>query len=63
MPDPLDPGHIPGQNPNTPQRLPGHTAWYRRRPQSPAAWFVFVISAMAIVAYVLLLSGAISSDF
>ena len=23
MPDPLDPGHIPGQNPNTPQRLPG----------------------------------------
>lgn len=24
-PDPLEPGHIPGQNPNTPERLPGHT--------------------------------------
>jgi len=26
-PDPLDPGHIPGQNPNTPERLPGHTRY------------------------------------
>jgi hypothetical protein len=25
MPDPLEPGHIPGQNPATPERMPGHT--------------------------------------
>jgi len=25
MPDPLKPGHIPGQNPATPERMPGHT--------------------------------------
>lgn len=25
-PNPLDPGHIPGQHPATPERLPGHTA-------------------------------------
>lgn len=24
-PDPLEPGHIDGQNPNTPERMPGHT--------------------------------------
>ena len=26
---PLDPGHIDGQNPGTPERLPGHTAVVR----------------------------------
>lgn len=25
-PDPLEPGYIPGQNPATPQRMPGHTS-------------------------------------
>ena len=25
MPDPLAPGRIPGQNPATPERMPGHT--------------------------------------
>ena len=25
VPDPLKPGHIPGQNPATPERMPGHT--------------------------------------
>lgn len=25
-PNPLEPGHIPGQNPNTPERMPGHTS-------------------------------------
>jgi hypothetical protein len=27
-PNPLEPAHIPGQNPNTPQRMPGHTGYY-----------------------------------
>jgi hypothetical protein len=26
--DPLEPGHIPGQNPATPERVPGHTRHY-----------------------------------
>jgi hypothetical protein len=25
MPNPLEPGHIPRQNPATPERMPGHT--------------------------------------
>lgn len=25
IPDPLEPGNIPGQNPATPERMPGHT--------------------------------------
>lgn len=29
-PDSLQPGNIPGQNPNTPERMPGHTATPRR---------------------------------
>jgi len=28
IPDPLKPGHITGQNPATPERLPGHTSYY-----------------------------------
>ena len=27
-PNPLKPANIPGQNPNTPQRMPGHTGFY-----------------------------------
>lgn len=36
-PDPLKPGHIPGQNPDTLQRLPGHTRFYRQSYRS-AIW-------------------------
>ena len=28
VPDPLKPARIPGQNPNTPERMPGHTGYY-----------------------------------
>ena len=28
IPDPLEPGHIDGQNPATPERMPGHTGYY-----------------------------------
>jgi hypothetical protein len=31
LPDPLEPGDIEGQNPNTPERMPGHAAYYARR--------------------------------
>lgn len=29
LPDPLKPGNIPGQNPATAERMPGHTSYYR----------------------------------
>lgn len=35
LPDPLEPGHIDGQNPMTPERMPGHTAAYGE--DAPAA--------------------------
>lgn len=28
LPDPLKPGNITGQNPATPERMPGHTGYY-----------------------------------
>jgi hypothetical protein len=28
VPDPLKPARIPGQNPSTPERMPGHTGYY-----------------------------------
>jgi hypothetical protein len=28
VPDPLKPARIPGQNPSTPERVPGHTGYY-----------------------------------
>jgi hypothetical protein len=30
LPDPLKPGNIPGQNPATPERMPGHTQFYEQ---------------------------------
>jgi hypothetical protein len=27
VPNPLKPAHIPGQNPNTPERMPWHTGY------------------------------------
>ena len=29
VPDPTKPGQIPGQNPSTPERMPGHTAYFQ----------------------------------
>ena len=48
MPNPLEPGRIPGQNPATPERMPGHTRaagvdhWRRAAP-----WLV-VLSILGI---------------
>jgi len=37
MPDPLEPGQIPGQNPATPERMPGHTQFYDEEAEKRAA--------------------------
>ena len=48
MPDPLDPGHIPGQNPATPERMPGHTrasgssTWVRAAPWLTVGAIAFI---------------------
>ena len=60
MPDPLDPSHIPGQNRNTRQRLPGHTRWYEFA--RPHFWKAALIAGCLILVYALLLAGAIWSD-
>jgi hypothetical protein len=36
VPDPLKPGHIQGQNPATPERMPGHTGYYSDEASSAA---------------------------
>jgi len=61
MPDSLKPAHIEGQNPNTPERLPGYTRWYH---SSRAKYSVvaFCIAAALIVGYAVILGGAISTD-
>jgi hypothetical protein len=60
MPDPLEPGHIPGQNPNTPQRLPGHTRRrYRLGGTGPFRW-VAAFAALIIIGYALMLSGIVA---
>jgi hypothetical protein len=59
-PDPLKPAHIPGQNPNTPERFPGSTRENRR--SGGAAWIAGGVAAALIVGYALVLSGALSTD-
>jgi hypothetical protein len=58
--DPLKPAHIPGQNPNTPERFPGSTREKRR--SGRAAWIAGGASAALIVGYALVLTGALSTD-
>lgn len=38
MPDPLGDARIEGQNPNTPERLPGHTRFYRKGAATELRW-------------------------
>jgi hypothetical protein len=35
-PDPLKLAHIPGQNPATPERMPGHTGYYEKEEEREA---------------------------
>lgn len=54
VPDPLESGHIEGQNPNTPQRAPSHTAYYTRRHKASYSWLaVFCLSAILLLSLIL----------
>jgi hypothetical protein len=57
MPDPLAPGHIPGQNPATPERMPGHTATPRSRHWRLAPWVALAIVVTVVAFYALGLVG------
>jgi hypothetical protein len=46
MPDPLEPAHIPGQNPNTPERLQGEMTTASRR----SGWLVILIPFVVVIA-------------
>ena len=48
-PDPLRPGHIQGQNPNTPERMPGHTAFREGERASASRRQVATIFVLAIL--------------
>ena len=62
-PDPLEPGHIPGQNPNTPERLPGHTQRTGRHGSRQVLIMVAVIAAtVAAVAVAIGLATRESGD-
>jgi len=51
MPDPLAPGHIPGQNPATPERMPRHTASPRVNHWRLAPWIAAAIVIAVVVLY------------
>jgi len=51
MPDPLAPGHIPGQNPATPQRMPGHTASANRSYRHLALWGLIAVIGAIVALY------------
>jgi hypothetical protein len=64
-PNPLDAGHIEGQNPETPQRLPGYTRFLRDRARMPAAanvsWsnaLMMGVALAALAALILMLAAA-----
>jgi|SwirhisoilCB1_FD_contig_91_746386_length_609_multi_2_in_0_out_0_2 hypothetical protein len=59
-PDPLEPAHIPGQNPNTPERLPGSAGRFRYG--SKTGWIAVLIAALLIVGYFAILAGALSTS-
>lgn len=53
-PDPLASGNIEGQNPATPERAPGHTAYYTRPGELQRARWVSPLAALVGFAAVLL---------
>jgi hypothetical protein len=58
IPDPLRRGRIPGQNPNTPERMPGHTGAPQRRSDAQfAGWLLVAIVAGVVGMYLLGLVG------
>lgn len=62
MTDPLDPGHIPGQNPSTPERLPAHTRLEARRGYSAGILYVAVAIALMLGLALILARGSGAAD-
>lgn len=48
IPDPLVYGNIEGQNPHTPERVPGHTRYYSERATAGAHWNGSSVLMMAV---------------
>lgn len=62
MTDPLEPGHIPGQNPSTPERLPAHTKFQARREYSAGILYVAVAIALMLGLALILAKGSRAAD-
>lgn len=58
MPDPTEPGHIPGQNPNTPERLQGEMKIGERG----FPWLIGLGIAAAVISALFLIYGSIAVD-
>lgn len=58
MPDPNEAGHIPGQNPNTPERLQGEMKVGERG--SP--WLIGIGIAIAVLVAMVLIYGSMAID-
>lgn len=58
MPDPLKPGHIPGQNPNTPERLQGEMKVGERG----FPWLIGLGIAAAVLVAVIVIYGTMAAD-
>lgn len=48
VPDPLQPGEIEGQNPNTPERLPGHTRHHQTNARPASDWIMSNVLMVAV---------------
>jgi hypothetical protein len=62
MTNPVEPGHIPGQNPSTPERLPGHTNEAFRARYGGALFFAAVALAVIVAISFLLSTGSHAAD-
>lgn len=61
IPDPLDDGHIEGQNPHTPERVPGHTRYYSQRSAGGVNWnrssvLMLAVALAALAAFIVVLA-------
>jgi hypothetical protein len=61
--DPLEPGHIPGQNPNTPERLQGGMEVSSGRVSNSTARAIAIIAIpLAVIIAVILIYGSMLID-
>jgi hypothetical protein len=61
MPDPLEPGHIPGQNPNTPERLHGDMKVGSGRSGSLYVIIAALLAALGVAAVLMFGSAAVDA--